>query len=45
MENKALRVMDTNGSLVLKAPIDPNRTFKFELKVMEHRCIDTMASR
>ncbi|XP_050895198.1 uncharacterized protein LOC127101799 [Lathyrus oleraceus] len=36
MENKGLRVMDANGVLVLKAPMDANRTFKVELKVMEH---------
>ncbi|XP_050899794.1 uncharacterized protein LOC127106552 [Lathyrus oleraceus] len=39
MENKGLRVMDVSEVLVLKAPMDANRTIKFELKVMEHRCL------
>lgn len=45
MENKGLRVLDANGVLVLKAPMDANITFKVELKVMEHRWIATAASR
>src|SRR3954467_15378804 len=30
MENMVLRVMDTNRVLVLKAPMDSNKTFKVE---------------
>lgn len=45
MENNALHVMDANGVLILKDFMAPNRTFKVELKVMEHRCITKMASR
>lgn len=44
MENSALCVMDGKRVLVLKAPMDPNRTFKVELKVMEHKFIYTIAS-
>lgn len=36
MENKMLKVMDANGSLVLKVPMAQNKTFKVELKVMEN---------
>ncbi|XP_050888750.1 uncharacterized protein LOC127093899 [Lathyrus oleraceus] len=37
LEEKFLRVLDSNGMLILKAPMAANRTFKIELKVMEHR--------
>lgn len=45
MENKVLKVMDANGSLILKAHMAQNRTFKVELKVMEHKYLATSASR
>lgn len=45
MENKGLHIMDANGVMVLKVPMGANRTFKIELKVMEHRCISSAASR
>lgn len=45
MENKVLKVMHANGSLILKAHMAQNITFKFELKVMDHRCLTTTASR
>ncbi|XP_050896242.1 uncharacterized protein LOC127102978 [Lathyrus oleraceus] len=45
MENKGLSILDANEVLVLKMPMVANRTFKVELKVMEHRCIDTAISR
>lgn len=45
MENKVLRVLDQNGVLILKAHMAANRNFKIELKVMEHRCLATAASR
>ncbi|XP_058732918.1 uncharacterized protein LOC131604499 [Vicia villosa] len=45
IENKSLRVLDQNGVLVLKEPMDAYRTFKIALKVMEHRCLDISASR
>ncbi|XP_050898040.1 uncharacterized protein LOC127104946 [Lathyrus oleraceus] len=45
LEDKILRVLDSNGVLILKAPMAANRTFKVELKVMEHRCLATAASR
>lgn len=44
MENKALRVMDINGILLLKAPMAPSRTFKVELKVMEHKYLAILDS-
>ncbi|XP_050915629.1 uncharacterized protein LOC127130704 [Lathyrus oleraceus] len=45
LEDKILRVLDSNGVLILKAPMAANRTFKAELKVMDHRCLATVASR
>ncbi|XP_050888533.1 uncharacterized protein LOC127093634 [Lathyrus oleraceus] len=45
LEDKILRVLDSNGVLILKALMAANRTFKVELKVMEHRCLTTAASR
>lgn len=45
MENKMLHIMDANRVLVLKASMDANRTFKVELKVMEHKCLATTDSR
>ena len=45
MENKVLRVFDRKGILILRAPMDANRTFKIELKLMEHKCLSTTASR
>ena len=37
--------MYTNVVLVLKAPMAANTTFKGEVKVMEHICLVTLASR
>ncbi|XP_050908040.1 uncharacterized protein LOC127121626 [Lathyrus oleraceus] len=45
LEDKILRVLDSNGVLILKALMAANRTFKVELKVMEHRCLATAESR
>ncbi|XP_050888669.1 uncharacterized protein LOC127093811 [Lathyrus oleraceus] len=45
LEDKILRVLDSNGVLILKAPMTANRTFKVELKVMEHCYLATAASR
>ncbi|XP_058782825.1 uncharacterized protein LOC131657444 [Vicia villosa] len=45
LKNKILRVVDASGVLILKAPMASNRTFKVELKVLEHRCLDKAASR
>ena len=45
LEDKILRVVDANGVLILKAPMAANRTFKVELKVMEHRCLATASRR
>lgn len=45
MESKTLWVMNVKKVLFLKPHMYPNRTFKVELKVMEHRCISTIASR
>ncbi|XP_050888925.1 uncharacterized protein LOC127094097 [Lathyrus oleraceus] len=45
LEDKILRVLDSNGVLILKTLMAANRTFKVELKVMEHRCLATAASR
>ncbi|XP_050908772.1 uncharacterized protein LOC127122490 [Lathyrus oleraceus] len=45
LEDKILCVLDSNGVLILKAPMTANRTFKVELKVMEHHCLATAESR
>ncbi|XP_050902007.1 uncharacterized protein LOC127109385 [Lathyrus oleraceus] len=45
LEDKILRILDSNGVLILKASMAANRTFKVELKVMKHRCLATAASR
>ncbi|XP_050918413.1 uncharacterized protein LOC127135821 [Lathyrus oleraceus] len=45
LEDKILCVLDSNGVLILKVPMAANRTFKVELKVIEHRCLATTASR
>lgn len=45
MEDKGLRVMDVRGVLVLKAHMDANKTFKVELKVIEHKYLATVTSR
>ncbi|XP_058783965.1 uncharacterized protein LOC131658716 [Vicia villosa] len=45
LEDKILRVVDASGVLILKAPMATNRTFKVELKVLEHSCLATGASR
>src|SRR4051812_42084549 len=45
LEDKILRFVDASGVLILKAPMATNRTFKVELKVLEHRCLATAASR
>lgn len=45
MESKRLCVMNAKGALILKAPMAANRTFKVELKVLENRCLATVAIR
>ncbi|GAU45882.1 hypothetical protein TSUD_401080, partial [Trifolium subterraneum] len=45
MEHKLLNVFDTNGNLLLKAPMSKNRTFQIELNVMDHKCLMTAYSR
>lgn len=40
-----MRVFDSGGRLVLKAPMSQNRTFGIKLNVMEHKCLATAASR
>lgn len=45
MENKGLRVMDAKRVLIIKAHIASNRSFRIELKFMEHRCLATAVSR
>lgn len=45
IENKVLKVIEANDSLILKAHMTQNRTFKVEQKLMEHRCLAISASR
>jgi hypothetical protein len=40
-----MRVLDSNGRLILKAPMSQNRTFKIELNVMEHKCLATTTNK
>ena len=44
MENKVMKVVDANGSLILKAPMAQNRIFKVELKVIKNRCLARSAT-
>lgn len=45
IKDKMVRVLDSDGRLILKAPMSQNRTFKIELNVMKHKCLATAASR
>jgi hypothetical protein len=45
MEKKLLNVFDTKGNLLLKAPMSKNRTFKVELKVLNHMCLMTASNK
>jgi hypothetical protein len=45
IEDKMMRVLDSNGRLILKTPMSQNRTFKIELNVMEHKCLAITANR
>jgi hypothetical protein len=45
MEKKLLNVFDTKGNLLLKAPMSKNRTFKVELKVLNHKCLMTASNK
>jgi hypothetical protein len=44
MEDKVLRVFDNKMSLILKAPMSRQRTFKIELNVIEGNCLSASAS-
>lgn len=45
METKMLHIMDENLVFILKATMVTNRTFKFELKAMDLRCLAIATSR
>ncbi|KAI5410182.1 hypothetical protein KIW84_055604 [Lathyrus oleraceus] len=45
IEDKMMRVLDSNGRFILKAPMSQNRTFKIELNMMEHECLAITANR
>lgn len=42
---KMMRILDSGGRLILKAPMSQNITFKVELNVMEHKCLSTAANK
>lgn len=44
IEDKLMRVTNSNGRIILKASMSQNRTFKIELNVLEHRCLATATS-
>ena len=41
IEDKMMKVLNSNERLILKAPMSHNRTFKIELNVMEYKCLAT----
>ncbi|GAU50018.1 hypothetical protein TSUD_331710 [Trifolium subterraneum] len=45
IEDRMMKLMDSNRKLVLKAPMSRNRTFKIELNVMNHMCLATAIER
>jgi transposase InsO family protein len=45
IEDKMMKLYDSNGKLILKVQMSSNRTFKIELDIMEHRCLDTSENR
>ncbi|GAU32405.1 hypothetical protein TSUD_220940 [Trifolium subterraneum] len=45
IEDRMLRLMDSNIKLILKAPMSKNRTFKIEINVMNHMCLATAVER
>jgi hypothetical protein len=45
MEEKVMKIYDSNGKLILKVQMSNNRTFKIELDIMEHRCLATSEKR
>lgn len=45
MEDKMLKVIDSNQKLIIKAPLTKNRIFKIEVQVMEHSCLAAAVSR
>ncbi|GAU31479.1 hypothetical protein TSUD_386430 [Trifolium subterraneum] len=45
IEDRMMKLMDSNRKLILKAPMSRNRTFKIELNVMNHMCLATAIER
>ena len=45
IKDKMMRVLNSNGRLILMAQMSHNRTFKIELNVMEHKCLAIAANR
>lgn len=45
VKDKMMRVLDSDGKSFLKAPMSQNITFKIELDVMKHMCLETAYSR
>jgi len=45
IEDRMMKLMDSNRKLILKAPMSRNRTFKIELNVMNHMCLATAVER
>lgn len=45
IKDKIMRVLNSGGKLIMKEPMLQNETFKIELDVMEHKCMETAASK
>jgi hypothetical protein len=45
IEDKLMKVTDSNGRLILKASMSQYRTLKIELNVLEHMCLAIAASK
>lgn len=45
IEDKMMRVLESNGRIILKVPMSLNRTFKIELNMMEHKRLPTASIR
>jgi hypothetical protein len=41
MNDKILNIMDNNQKMIVKYPLTKNIIFKFEVQVMEHKCLST----
>lgn len=45
IEDKMMRVLNSGGRLILNTLVSHNKTLKIELNMIEHKCLETAASR